>query len=410
MTRLPPQSWLTDPATVAVMDALEAEGGKDCARFVGGCVRNTLMGHEADDIDIATRLEPQRVVEALKAAGLRSVPTGLEHGTVTAIANRKPFEITTLRRDVSTDGRRATVAFTDDWKEDAERRDFRLNALYADREGQVFDPVGGGIDDAEFGRIVFVGDPEQRIREDYLRILRFFRFYGWYGREEPDGPGLAACGRLKEGIAQLSAERITKELMKLLAAPDPRPALRLARRVGVTDEILPGPMNRPRFVTLIALEEEPDPFLRLSAVLPDAPQELAHATSRLRLSNAEQTRLSAAIDDTVPVSLTMTAQEARAAIYRIGRQAFTDRVRLRWAEWPDRSEAARELLQLAGTWKAPKFPVGGKEAMEAGLEGPAVGQTLRAVEDWWVAEDFPAGGVLEKLRELAPNPPEGSAA
>lgn len=401
MTRLPPQSWLSDAATVAVMDALEAEGGEDCARFVGGCVRNTLMGLEADDVDIATRLEPERVVKALKAAGLKSVPTGIEHGTVTAVSGGKPYEITTLRRDVSTDGRRATVAFTDDWKEDAERRDFRLNALYADREGNVYDPVGGGVDDAEFGRIVFVGEPEQRIREDYLRILRFFRFYGWYGRGGADGPGLAACGRLKEGIAGLSAERITKELMKLLAAPDPRPALRLARRAGVTDEILPGQMNRPRFVSLIALEDEVDPLLRLSAVLPDTPEGLAEGTARLRLSNAEQARLSAAIDTSVHVSLDMTPREARAALYRIGRQAFTDRVRLRWAEWPDRSKAARDLLRLAGTWQAPKFPLGGKEAMAAGLDGPAVGKALRAVEDWWVAEDFPAGGALEKLRELA---------
>lgn len=401
MTRLPPQSWLTDPATVAVMDALEAEGGKDCARFVGGAVRNTLMGLEADDVDIATRLEPDRVVKALKEAGLKSVPTGVEHGTVTAISGKKPFEITTLRRDVSTDGRRATVAFTDDWKADAERRDFRLNALYADRAGKVYDPVGGGVGDAELGHIVFVGDPEERIREDYLRILRFFRFYGWYGRGEPDGPGLAACSKLKAGIAQLSAERITKELMKLLAAPDPRPALRLALRGGVTDEITPGPMNRPRFVTLIALEDRVDPLLRLAAVLPDTPEGQAHGTSRLRLSNAEQARLSSAIETSPPVSLAMTPREARAALYRIGPQAFADRVRLRWAEWPDRKESAHELLSIAETWVAPKFPLGGKEAMAAGLDGPAVGRVLRAVEDWWVGEDFPEDGSLEKLRDLA---------
>jgi len=401
MTRLPPQTWLTAPATVAVMDALEAAGGRDCARFVGGCVRNTLMGYDADDIDIATRLKPDEVVAALKAAGLKSVPTGIEHGTVTAISQKQPFEITTLRRDVSTDGRRATVAFTDDWKEDAERRDFRLNALYADREGNVYDPVGGGVEDAEFGRIVFVGDPEQRIREDYLRILRFFRFYGWYGRGEADGPALLACGKLKDGIGQLSAERITKELLKLLSAPDPRPALRLARRVGVTDEILLGEMNRGRWASIVALVEEPDPILRLKAVTPDDPAELAHSLSRLRLSNAEMDRLNAAVDGTVPVSLDMSAREARAALYRIGVQAFEDRVRLRWAEEPNRPEAARALLAVAGTWERPKFTLGGKEAMAAGLDGPAVGQVLRAVEDWWVAEDFPAAGALEKLHELA---------
>ena len=401
MTRLPPQSWLTAPATTAVMDALEAAGGEDCARFVGGCVRNTLMGHPVSDIDIATRLTPDAVVTALKTAGLKSVPTGIEHGTVTAIARKQPFEITTLRRDVSTDGRRATVAFTDDWKEDAERRDFRLNALYADRAGNVFDPVGGGVEDAEFGHIVFVGDPEQRIREDYLRILRFFRFFGWYGRGEADGPALLACGKLKDGIAQLSAERITKEMLKLFAAPDPRPALRLARRVGVAQEVLLGEVNRNRWVNVIGLVPEPDPMLRLAAVLTDEPDARRHAISRLRLSNAEMTRLNAAVDETVPVSLDMSAREARGALYRIGVQAFEDRVRLRWAEQPNRPEAARELLALAGTWERPKFALGGKEAMAAGLDGPAVGQVLRAVEDWWIGEDFPAGGALEKLHELA---------
>jgi poly(A) polymerase len=402
MTRLPPASWLTDPATTAVMDALEAAGGKDCARFVGGCVRNTLMDRQVDDIDIATRLDPDAVVAGLKAAGLKSVPTGIEHGTVTAISQRRPFEITTLRRDVSTDGRRATVAFTSDWKEDAERRDFRLNALYADREGNVFDPVGGGIDDAEFGRIVFVGDPEQRIREDYLRILRFFRFHAWYGREEADGEALLACGKLKEGIARLSAERITKELLKMLAAPDPRGALRLARRVGVIDEVVLGKVNRPRWGSLISLMGDLiDPLLRLKAVTPDDPEDLARALSRLRLSNAELGRLKAAIDETWPVSLDMGAREARATLYRIGRQAFGDRVWLRWAEQPNRPEAARALLAIAGAWERPKFPLGGREAQSVGLSGPAVGQVLKAVEDWWAAEDFPTGGALEKLAELA---------
>jgi poly(A) polymerase len=401
MTRLPSQPWLTAPATTVVMDALEAAGGRDCARFVGGCVRNTLMGRPADDIDIATELTPDEVLAALTAAGLKAVPTGIEHGTVTAIAKKQPFEITTLRRDVTTDGRRATVAFTDDWRQDAERRDFRLNALYADREGNVFDPIGGGVEDAEFGRIIFVGDPEERIREDYLRILRFFRFFAWYGRGEVNGPALLACGKLKDGIAQLSAERITKELLKLFAAPDPRPALRLARRVGVAQEILLGEVNRARWVNIIGLDPEGDPILRLAAALNDDPALRRHQLSRLRLSNAEQARLDAAIDESVPVGLDMSARQARAALYRIGKQAFDDRVRLRWAEEPARPEAARELLAIAGTWTRPKFPLGGKEAMAAGLDGPAVGKALKAVEDWWVDEDFPGGGTLEKLAELA---------
>ena len=183
------QPWLESQATQAVMRALEAAGGAGCARFVGGCVRNSLLGQPVDDIDIATRLRPEQTMAALKAAGLKAVPTGVEHGTVTGVSERRPYEITTLRRDVETDGRRAVVAFTEDWAEDAARRDFTLNALYADGEGRVFDPMGQGLSDLEARRIVFVGDAETRIREDYLRILRFFRFHAWYGRGEPDADG-----------------------------------------------------------------------------------------------------------------------------------------------------------------------------------------------------------------------------
>jgi len=399
MTRLPPADWITAPATTAVLDALEAEGGSGCARFVGGCVRNALMGVPVEDVDIATTLTPDRVTRAIEAAGLRAVPTGVEHGTVTAISRRTPFEITTLRRDVETDGRRAVIAFTDDWAEDAGRRDFRLNALYADREGEVFDPVGGGVDDALFGRIVFVGDPEARIREDYLRILRYFRFFAWYGREQADGPALEACARLKNGIARLSAERIAKELLKLLAAPDPRRTTRLMFRTGVMPEILPRPLNRFRYAAMVDIDSDPE--LRLSAFLPDNPEAVAAVAERLRLSNAQRDRLVMAAEAEPPVGLDMTPREARAAIYRIGARAFDDRVKRAWAAQPDRPEAARALLQIAGAWTPPKFPLGGAEAMAAGLEGPAVGKALKAVEDWWVAEDFPAGGALERLHAIA---------
>ena len=225
MTAILGAEWLKLPETRAVMEALEAAGGADCARFVGGCVRNSLMGQSVDDIDIATRLQPSATMAALKARGLRAIPTGVDHGTVTAVAGGRPFEITTLRRDVETDGRRAVVAFTEDWAEDAARRDFRLNALYAGAAGCVFDPTGGGLSDAAQGRIIFVGDPEARIREDYLRILRFFRFFAWYGTGAPDAAGLAACERLSAGVERLSAERMSKELLKLLSACDPTPAV-----------------------------------------------------------------------------------------------------------------------------------------------------------------------------------------
>jgi poly(A) polymerase len=239
---------MTRPATVAVMQALEAKGGSGSARFVGGSVRNTILKKPVDDVDIATTLTPDAVTEALDAAGLRSVPTGVDHGTVTAISEGLPFEITTLRRDVATDGRRAVVAFTQSWEEDAQRRDFRLNALYADRSGAIFDPTGQGLADARAGKIVFVGDPMTRIREDYLRILRYFRFHAWYGKGEPDRAGLAACEAGRARLADCSAERVAKEMLKLLAADDPRPALRLMASTGVLG-------SRPEFEVAMAWAE-----------------------------------------------------------------------------------------------------------------------------------------------------------
>ena len=281
--------WMKRPATQAVMAALAAKGGPGCARFVGGCVRNALIGHPVDDIDIATTLQPEAVVMAIKTAGLKAVPTGMAHGTVTAISGGQPHEITTLRRDVSTDGRNATVAFTTDWAEDAGRRDFRLNALYAAPDGEVFDPTGQGIEDALAGRIVFVGEPETRIREDYLRILRFFRFHAWYGRGPADAAGLKACARLKDGMARLSAERVSKELLKLLAAPDPAPAVRLMAESGVLDRVLPDHAGLTLFESMTHISD--DPLLRLSALLPADADRVRASARALRLSNAQKERL-----------------------------------------------------------------------------------------------------------------------
>ncbi|MBC6982266.1 CCA tRNA nucleotidyltransferase [Caulobacter sp. 17J80-11] len=391
---------MTAPETRAVLDALEAAGGPDCARFVGGCVRNTLMGRPADDVDIATVLTPRQVIAALERAGLRAVPTGVEHGTVTAIADHHPFEITTLRRDVETDGRRAVVAFSTDWAEDAARRDFRLNALYADREGRLHDYAGGGVEDALAGRIVFVGDAETRIREDYLRILRFFRFFAWYGRGEPDAVGLAACAALAGGIAALSAERISKELLKLLSAPDPRTAVRLMVEAGVWAAAVPVEANLARFEAMVQID--PDPELRLSALLPDDPELDASLAENLRMSNAQRDRLVAALPSGPAVSLDMSEPAARAAIYRLGTRTFTDRVKRAWAEHPKHSEPARALLDLAAHWKTPKFPLGGADAKAAGVpHGPAVGRLLRQTEDWWVEHDFPENGARERLEALA---------
>jgi poly(A) polymerase len=405
---LPPQPWMTAPPTQAVMAALQAAGG--AARFVGGCVRDAFLKRPIGDIDIATTLSPDRVTTALKAAGLRAAPTGIEHGTITAIADGAPYEITTLRRDVETDGRRAMVAFTTDWAEDAARRDFRLNALYLDPDGTLHDPTGGGIEDARAGRIVFVGDPETRIREDYLRILRFFRFNAWFGREEADAAGLAACAALKDGVKTLSGERVSKELLKLLAAEDPRAAVRLMAASGVLSALLPEAGGLARFDTLVEIETEQlfegDPDLRLAALLPNDRGTVAAVARRLRLSNALRDRFMAACSDDLRLMSWMSPREMRRAIYRLGAPAFKDQVKLAWAgsartvtytQW-------RMLYTYADAWTPPPFPLDGAEIMAAGVpEGPLIGQVRREVEDWWIDLDFTDDkmAVLERLKAVA---------
>ncbi|HZW16488.1 MAG TPA: CCA tRNA nucleotidyltransferase [Brevundimonas sp.] len=401
--RLTDQPWLTASSTRAVMAALEAAGGPGCARFVGGCVRNALIGQPVADIDIATQLAPEATERAIRAAGLKAVPTGMAHGTVTAVAERKPFEITTLRRDVSTDGRRATVAFTDDWAEDAARRDFRLNALYADGEGRVFDPTGQGVADAQAGRIIFVGDPATRIREDFLRILRFFRFQAWYGRAEPDAAALAACRALAPGMIRLSAERISGELMKLLSAPDPRAAVTAMAEAGVLAQILPEGRLTPLFDA--AVGQGSDPVVRLMILLPPDGAVVTGAAIRLRFPNATRDRLALAALAVPAVSLSMSDREARAVLYRHGASSFSDAVRRRWAESPDRSADARRLLTLAENWTPPHLPVGGRDLARLGVEpGPETGRLLNAFEEAWVADDFPTHGHAERLAALVSRP------
>lgn len=388
--------WMTAPQTQAVFAALEAEGGPDCARFVGGCVRNTLLGRPVDDIDVATRLTPDAVVRALEAAGLRAVPTGVEHGTVTAISGGRPYEITTLRRDVATDGRRAVVAFTEDWAEDAQRRDFTLNALYADMAGVIFDGTGTGVADALAGRIVFVGDPARRIAEDHLRILRFFRFQAWYGQGEPDAAGLAACAAARATLTRLAAERVSKELLKLLAADDPRPAVALMAERGVLSVVLPETTSLARFSELVVIEGEQmfecDPLLRLAALLPDAAAARS-AGARLRLSNAEQARLAAALAAGPALTADLSPREARRAVYALGAQAFRDQAKLAWAAAGASASAAdwRALIALGEAWTPPAAPFDGADVQAAGVPaGPEVGRLLRALQGWWIDNDFAA--------------------
>ena len=407
---IPPMPWMRAAQTQAVMAALEAAGGAGCARFVGGCVRNAVMNRPADDIDIATTLLPDQVIAALKAAGLKAVPTGIDHGTVTAVSGGKPFEVTTLRRDVETDGRRALVAFTTDWAEDAQRRDFRLNALYCDAEGRLFDPTGEGLSDAKAGRIVFVGDADTRIREDALRILRFFRFQAWYGAGEPDAEALSACARLKALITSLSAERVSKELLKLLAADDPRPTVRLMAASGVLAVALPEGRELGRFERLVAIETEQlfqcDPALRLGALLPDDSAVGAACAERLRLSNAQRERLSAMLGTTPVIRSWMSPKEARRDVYTLGAGVFCDRVLLAWAasDRPATTTQWRALLPMAQSWPRPTFPLTGEEVMAAGVpRGPLVGAVMREVEAWWIDNDFISDklSIVERLKAVA---------
>ncbi len=412
--RLPPQPWITAAPTRAVVEALEAAGGAGCARFVGGCVRDALLRRPVEDVDIATPLTPPEVIRALETAGLKAVPTGIEHGTVTAVAHGKPFEVTTLRRDVETDGRRAVVAFTRDWTEDAQRRDFRLNALYAEPDGTLYDPTGGGLADAAARRVVFVGDAETRIREDYLRILRFFRFNAQFGaqfaRGEPDAVGLRACADLREGLRTLSAERVSKELLKLLGAEDPRATVRIMAAIGVLGELLPEAGPLARYEGLVEIESaqlfENDAELRLAALLPDDRAVVAAACARLRLSNAQRARLTAAVSvDEAPIVSWMSPREVRRAVYAIGAQAFRDRVKLAWAAStrPATTPQWRMLYVYPTTWTPPVFPLTGAQIKAAGApEGPLVGAVRREVERWWVDLDFPDDplATVERLKAV----------
>ncbi|KCZ61016.1 CCA tRNA nucleotidyltransferase [Hyphomonas chukchiensis] len=386
-------SWLSGEGTQAVMAALEAArpGG---SRFVGGCVRNVFRGttQDDDDIDIATQLEPKATMAALEAAGLRALPTGIDHGTITAIYKGRPFEITTLRRDVETDGRRAVVAFTEDWAEDAARRDFRLNALYADLSGRVFEPIAEGVADAVSGRVIFIGNADERLREDYLRILRFFRFNAWYG-ETIDPEGLAACARQMQGLEKIAAERIWKELKKLLSAPDPSAAVLAMEESGVLDQVLPG----TEAGGLVALREaekraglSTDPMRRVMALLPRRGREVDAMAARLKLSNEEHRRLSAWASAGMDHVEGLAPQDLHAAIYAYGAEAVADRAVLEAAQ-TERTEGLFARLAMIDGWNRPVFPVGGDDALAAGLSGPEIGQALRVAEAAWIDSDFTMG-------------------
>ncbi|MBP5856275.1 CCA tRNA nucleotidyltransferase [Marivibrio halodurans] len=407
LPRLDPdrQTWMRAPETLAVLRALSGNasdrGAADgaLARFVGGCVRDALagrMGAGADiDIDIATPLLPEEVTRRLEAAGLRAVPTGIAHGTVTAVVNRRPFEITTLRRDVETDGRRAVVAFTTDWTEDAARRDFTFNALFAEPDGTLHDPFGG-IADLKAGRVRFVGEADLRIREDVLRILRFCRFHARFGAGAPSGPDFEACVARRDLLPQLSAERVRRELSRLLACDRPVPTLEAMIARGLLAHWLPEAREVAALQAATARADAAgrrDWLRRLAVLAPVETRAAAHAQAeRLRLSNAEAERLADFAEPSVPFHPDLPVAARREALYRIGRDRAWDLAILGAA----RAEGTgadptpwQALMAEAEAWRPRDLPISGADALAAGLPpGPAVGRCLRAVETWWIARDF----------------------
>jgi poly(A) polymerase len=399
VTHIQGQAWLTASETRAVMTALGD------ARFVGGCVRNALLGEPVDDIDIATPLSPDEVFKRTRAAGLRPVDTGVEHGTVTVVANSKPFEVTTLRRDVTTDGRRAVVAFTQDWAEDASRRDFTMNALYADVDGKIHDHVGG-LADLKVRRVRFIGDPAQRIAEDYLRILRFFRIHAWYGRGDLDAEGLRACAAAKSQLTTLSGERIQKEMLKLLSAREPMLSLGAMAELGVLSVLVAGLVKPERVRALRAVDlafgTRSDGLLRLGGLLSTL-QQARDVAAQWRLSNDQRDRLVGMHSGLDPFGDATPDRDLRPVLYRSGSVAVGDCVRLRWADDSDPAHAAgwHRLLALAESWKRPHMPITGADIMAAGVpQGPKVGRVMSDVEQWWIAQDFVPGrdALLEKMR------------
>lgn len=380
MTVLPDAGWRNAKGLKALIDVLGAADGM--VRFVGGAVRDTLLGLPVKDIDCATRLLPEDSSRRIAAAGFKAVPTGIAHGTVTAILPSGPVEVTTLRRDVSTDGRHAVVAFTDVWQEDAARRDFTINALSADPlTGEIHDYFGG-LADLETGLVRFIGDPLERIAEDHLRILRLFRFHERFGRGDPDPAALAACVARANDLMALSRERIADELLKLLGGRNPAPTVKLMFESGLFRPIIPeiDATGVARLALLVereaAAKVDADPLRRLGALLPIDTEIVSGVAQRLKLSKAATRRLEQA---------TLTSDEpVRALAYRFGTDVAID-IALR----SSRAFDALDLGQL-DAWERPKLPIGGGDLIALGLKpGPIVAATMQAIERRWISEDFP---------------------
>jgi poly(A) polymerase len=406
--RIAAQPWMVEPATLAVVGALAAGGAE--ARFVGGSVRDALLGLPICDIDIATPAPPERVIELLEKSGIQVVPTGLAHGTVTAIAGQPPrhFEITTLRRDVETYGRRARVAFDADWAADAARRDFTINAIFLMPDGTIDDPVGG-LADLRAHRVRFVGDPATRIAEDVLRLLRYYRFEARFGTGSGDPQARAACRAAAHLLPSLSAERVAQEIVKLLDAPAPIAALQMMQEDGVLAVILPEASRLDRLQQMIAIEPEPDALRRLAALIAADGAGAMAVAERLRFSNAWRDRLSG-LAAPWPFDPQGDASAQRRALYCLGAERYRDLGLLLAAEGAMSRGRLTELQAFACEWTRPTFPLGGHDVAALGIPpGPRVGRLLDAVREWWQAGDFTAdrAACLAHLTEITRAPPDG---
>ena len=413
--QLSPQPWMEAAETRAVVAALTADGAD--VRFVGGCVRDSVLHRPIKDIDIATHDAPEKVAALLERAGIRVIPTGLAHGTVTAVVGKAHYEITTLREDVETFGRHAKVAFTDDWTADAARRDFTMNAMCADPQGRIYDPFNG-LADLGAGIVRFVGDPMRRLEEDVLRLLRFFRFFAHYGRPPMEPQALAACRRMAPQLSRLSGERVAGELIRLMQAPDPAGVLLVMHGNGVLEYILPEARAFGALKVLSWLESralvrphvEVDAIRRLGVVLETDADGIAAIGERLKLSGQQVTRLSAIAVPQVLVGRDMDDTAARRALRRVGGDTFRDLVLTGWAR--ERAVEGRpcaaasvqwtRLLDMADCWQPVALPVRGADVLALGVpRGPSIGAFLSQVEQWWEERDYrpDRDACLDRLRQ-----------
>jgi len=386
-------AWLTEAPLGELLAVLDGDGEE--ARVVGGAVRNALIGEPHGDIDIATTAPPAEVVRRVAAAGFKAVPTGIEHGTVTVVAAGRPFEVTTLREDVETFGRRAKVAFGRDWRRDAERRDFTINALSASRDGTIHDYVGG-LADIAARRVRFIGDAAARIAEDYLRVLRFFRFHAAYGEGAPDPEGVAACVGGRAGLDRLSRERVRMEMLKLLRAKHAVPALAVMTETGLLEQVLGSVPQLASFANMIKLEAAlalpADPVRRLGALAVAVTEDAERLRERLRLANSEHERLASMAEGWWHISSAWGEREGRVLLYRLGRERFTDRVLLAWTRSPQGAadERWQALARLPQRWTPPSFPLRAADFLARGVpKGPRLGAALAAAEEAWIAAGFP---------------------